>query len=179
MADGHGGWPLRATGSLNDVAIVAMRPRHLGGVAAIENLTSTRPWSEELFASELKQATSRCWVAVRSNNEVVGFACLMSTGFETHITNIAAAVDHRREGIATALMVTMMDATVAWGLDAVTLEVKAGNDAAQGLYRRFGFVAEGVRPKYYAETGEDAVIMWCRGIDSDDYADRLAQICSG
>jgi len=153
-----------------------MRARHLRGVVAIEQQTSGRPWSRELFASELKQASSRSVVAVRPDAAVVGFGCLMSTGFEAHITNIAVDPSCRRQGIATLLMLRLVAIAQDWGLDDVTLEVRASNDAARALYERFGFVQDGVRPRYYAESGEDALIMWARGLDTDEYADRIDSI---
>jgi ribosomal-protein-alanine N-acetyltransferase len=58
----------------------------------------------------------------------------------------------------------------------MTLEVRVGNETAIALYRRFGMAPVGVRPNYYPETGEDALIMWVRDIDSEAYAERLAKI---
>ena len=167
---------LRPVGS---VAIVAMRERHLGGVADIEAASNPRPWSRDLFASELKQVSSRSFVAVAPGNEVIGFACLMSTGFEAHLTNIATAPRLRRGGVASALMVRVFDEAIAWGLESITLEVRASNVAAQRLYERFGFVADGVRPKYYSEPSEDAVIMWVHDIGSPESLERLARISAG
>lgn len=153
-----------------------MRSRHLRGVVAIEQQTSHRPWSKELFASELKQASSRGVVAVRPDASVVGFGCLMSTGFETHVTNIAVDPRVRRQGVATMVMLRLVAESQSWGQDAMTLEVRASNIEAQALYRRFGFVADGIRPKYYAETGEDAIIMWVRDITGDEYRARIDRI---
>jgi ribosomal-protein-alanine N-acetyltransferase len=67
-------------------------------------------------------------------------------------------------------------AAPALGVRHLTLEVRVGNDPAQGLYRRFGFAPVGVRKNYYAETGEDAIIMWVRDIDTPAYAERLDAI---
>jgi len=155
------------------VAVVPMRSRHLRGVVAIEQVTSPRPWSKDLFASELKQASSRGFVAVRPDASVVGFACLMSTGFETHITNIAVHPSFRLQRVATMLMLRLVAETKAWGLDDMTLEVRESNTGAQDLYRKFGFEQDGVRPRYYAETGEDALIMWVRGVGGEDYQRRI------
>lgn len=168
-----------AHGGAGAVGIVAMRERHLGGVVDIEAASNPRPWSADLFASELKQVSSRCFVAVRPSNQVVGFSCLMSTGFEAHITNIATLPTLRRGGIATALMAHMFHEAIAWGLESITLEVRASNTAAQRLYERFGFVADGVRPKYYTEPTEDAIIMWAHDISSAESTERLGRISAG
>ncbi len=63
-----------------------------------------------------------------------------------------------------------------WGMTALTLEVGVGNEPAIGLYRRFGLAPAGVRKGYYAETGEDALIMWVHDIDAAEYSERLEQI---
>lgn len=153
-----------------------MRSRHLRGVVAIEQRTSPRPWSKDLFASELKQASSRCFVAALPNAAVVGYGCLMSTRYEAHVTNLATDQPMRRRGIASLLMLRLVDEALRWGLDAMTLEVRVSNEPAIALYERFGFVAEGVRPRYYAETNEDASIMWVRSIDSEEYRRRIDAI---
>ncbi len=147
-----------------EVEIVPMRRRHLRGVVAIEDLTNPRPWSYDLFESELKQVSSRSFVAIAPHSLLVGFACLMTTGFETHVTNLGVDPQRRREGIARHLVQRLLDETRTLGLDDVTLEVREGNAAARALYRSFGFVDDGVRPRYYAESNEDAVIMWRRGL---------------
>jgi [ribosomal protein S18]-alanine N-acetyltransferase len=158
------------------IAVVPMRARHLRGVVTIEQQTSPRPWSKELFASELKQAASRGVVAVRPNATVVGFGCLLSTGYEAHITNLATDPALRHRGIATMVMLRLVAEAQRRGLDAMTLEVRASNTPAQALYRKFGFEPDGVRPRYYAETGEDAIIMWARGIDEAAYRERIDRI---
>lgn len=158
------------------VAVVPMRSRHVRGVVAIEQLTSPRPWSKELFASELKQATSRGFVATRPDSSVAGFACLMSTGHEVHVTNLAVDPTLRRQGIATLLMLRLVAESQTWGFDDMTLEVRESNEPAKALYRRFGFEEEGVRPRYYAETGEDAIIMWVRGVGEEPYRRRIDEI---
>lgn len=158
------------------VAVVPMRARHLKGVVAIESRTSPRPWSKELFASELKQASSRCFVATLPSSAVVGFGCLMSTGHEAHVTNLATDPSARRRGVASLLMLRLIDEAVRWGLDSMTLEVRVSNEPAIALYQRFGLEAEAVRLRYYPDTNEDASIMWVRGIDTEDYRRRLDAI---
>jgi ribosomal-protein-alanine N-acetyltransferase len=158
------------------IAVVPMRRRHLRGVVAIEAVTNHRPWSRDLFASELVQSSSHCFVAVAPRSVVVGFGCLLTTGFEAHVTNIAVDPERRHLGIATMLMLRLVRETLALGLDDVTLEVRQSNHAAIALYERFGFVAEGVRPKYYQELDEDAVIMWARGLAGEACRRRLEAI---
>ena len=137
-----------------------MAPQHLDAVASIEGASSQHPWSRRLFADELNQANSWCIVALNDEEQVVGFGCLMSTGFETHITNLATRGDFRRRGVARALVHELLEITRSLGLDAVTLEVRMSNHPAQRCYQSFGFHIAGVRPDYYSSPTEDALIMW-------------------
>jgi ribosomal-protein-alanine N-acetyltransferase len=158
------------------VVIAPMRRRHLRGVVAIENRVNTRPWSQSLFAGELRLPESRRYVVALDGAVVVGFGGAMYTGFEAHVTNVAVDPDRRREQIATRLMLTLFDDCRARGVEDVTLEVRMSNVAAQGLYHDFGFAPGGVRPKYYVDVGEDALIMWAHDVTSPEMARRLARI---
>jgi len=158
------------------VVIVPMRRRHLRGVVGIEERTNHRPWSMTLFQGELRQPTSRRYVVALDGHRVVGFAGLMLTGFEGHITNVAVDPDHRRRHIATRMMVVLFREAMRLGVEDLTLEVRVTNRAAQDMYRRFGFAPGGVRPNYYDDIKEDALIMWAHGIGTDDGLERLDEL---
>jgi ribosomal-protein-alanine N-acetyltransferase len=158
------------------VRIVPMRRRHLRGVMAIEQLTNHKPWSLGLFMGELRMPTSRHYLVALDGPEVVGFCGLMLTAGEGHITNIAVHPQRRRQSIAARLLLVTMRRAAVEGLEGVTLEVRTSNVAAQELYRRFGFAPGGIRRNYYADVGEDGLIMWAHGIDADGYTVRLADI---
>jgi [ribosomal protein S18]-alanine N-acetyltransferase len=160
-------------GVQGSVVIAPMRRRHLRGVLSIEQRTNHRPWSLGLFLGELRMPTSRSYVVALDAHRVVGFSGLMITDDGGHLTNIAVHPDRRREGIADRLMLVTMHEAARRGLEAVTLEVRMSNDAAQELYRRFGFAPGGIRRNYYADVGEDGLIMWAHGIDTPAYAERL------
>jgi ribosomal-protein-alanine N-acetyltransferase len=158
------------------VAIATMRRRHLRGVVSIEQRTNHRPWSHGLFLGELRMPTSRSYVVALARHRVLGFAGLMLTGAEGHITNIAVDPDHRRRHLATRMMLVQFREAIRMGLDDLTLEVRMSNTGAQEMYRRFGFAPGGVRRNYYSDIKEDALIMWAHGIDSDEGLARLATI---
>ncbi len=162
--------------TLQRFVISPMRRRHLRGVVAIEELSNHKPWSIGLFLGELKMPTSRFYQVALDSHRVLGFAGLMFTGDEGHITNIAVHPDARRSGVATQLMLGAMREAVSRGLSRVTLEVRVTNGGAQELYRRFGFAPGGIRRNYYAEIGEDALIMWADDIGGGEYASRLDRI---
>ena len=106
----------------------------------------------------------------------MGFAGLMLVAGDGHITNVGVDEACRRQAIATRLVLELARRALAEGAVALTLEVRVSNDAAQALYRRFGFVPAGVRKAYYADTNEDALIMWANDIDTPEYRARLFEI---
>jgi len=93
-----------------------------------------------------------------------------------YITTIAVDPAWHRRGIGTRLLVTLSRAGVALGCTALTLEVRMSNEPAQAMYRRFGYAPAGVRKNYYAETNEDALVMWAHDVDLSAYEARLAAI---
>ena len=126
-------------------------------VVAIERRAFTTPWSLAMFVLELSKPSGVCLAAV-VETELAGY--LVCSRYDTvwHVMNVAVDPDRRRRGIATALIAALFERI---GDDAqVTLEVRRSNTGALSLYERFGFRSAGVRPRYYADNGEDAVIMW-------------------
>ena len=163
----------------SSVVIEPMKRRHLRGVVAIENQTNHRPWSHGLFAGELRLMPSRYYVVALDGPVVAGFGGLMFTGHEAHLTNIAVDPAQHRHGIATRMMLVLMRACLDRGVEDLTLEVRITNVAAQELYRRFGFAPGGIRPNYYSDLGEDALIMWANDLSSPASLERLDRIDSG
>lgn len=161
------------------VLIAPMRRRHLRGVIEIEKQTNHRPWSHNLFAGELRMPSSRFYVVALLGSVVVGFGGVMLTTVEAHVTNVAVHPEHHRRGIGTRLMLVLMRGCIDREVDDITLEVRLGNRAGQELYRRFGFAPGGIRPNYYADIGEDALIMWAHDLRGQDMTRRLAAIEEG
>jgi ribosomal-protein-alanine N-acetyltransferase len=165
-----------------EVLVTPMRRRHLRAVLRIEAQVYPTPWSQNLFVSELALRSTRAYVVARVGREVVGYAGLMMSGSDGHITTVAVDPDWQREGVATRMLVALAREAIARGADALTLEVRLSHRGAQRLYQRFGFTAVGVRKGYYADSGEDALIMWAHDADQPDYAallDRLERGVSG
>jgi [ribosomal protein S18]-alanine N-acetyltransferase len=159
-----------------EVHITPMRRRHLRSVLRIENQVYPRPWSLGLFMSELALRTSRVYVVARIGPTVVGYAGLMLTGGDGHVTTIAVDPQWHRAKVGTRLLLALARQGIAKGVGALTLEVRMSNEAAQGMYRRFGFAPAGIRKNYYVETNEDALVMWAHDVGGDGYAARLDEI---
>ena len=126
-------------------------------VIAIERRAFPTPWSLAMFVLELSKPGGVC-LAARRDGALVGY--LICSRYDTvwHVMNVAVDTDRRRRGIASALISALLERV---GDDAqVTLEVRKSNTGAIVLYEQFGFRAAGVRRRYYADNGEDAVIMW-------------------
>jgi [ribosomal protein S18]-alanine N-acetyltransferase len=162
-----------------EVIIVPMRRRHLRPVLRIEGAVYPRPWSLGLFASELAMRGSRAYRVAKVGPTVVGYAGLMLAAGEGHVTTLAVDPAWQRRQVGTRLLLNLVATARHRGCTALTLEVRMTNAAAQELYRRFGFVPAGVRKGYYAETGEDALVMWASDVDAPAYGERLAAIEEG
>jgi ribosomal-protein-alanine N-acetyltransferase len=154
------------------VVVTPLRRRHLRAVTVIEKAVNPHPWSYNLFAGELKLPTSRRWLVAVEGNDLLGFAGLMFTDGEGHLTNIAVHPDHHRRGIGTLLLLDLMDVAEACGVVDMTLEVRASNGAAQSMYTKFGYAPGGIRRKYYRDNSEDAIIMWATGIGNPEEVQR-------
>ncbi len=174
--DGDAPDAVAAEGIAGAVRVVPFRRRHLRSVVAIEEACYPRPWSATVFLSELAQRSSRRYRVATIGPLVVGFSGLMIVEEDGHITNIAVDPGWHRRNIGTVLLLDQARAAPAFGVRNLTLEVRVSNTPAKTLYQQFGFAPVGVRRNYYVETGEDAIVMWARDIDSDDYTRRLADI---
>jgi ribosomal-protein-alanine N-acetyltransferase len=178
---GGDGEPVRGNGGPGQgvagaVRISPFRRRHLRSVVRIEEEAYPRPWSATLFLSELAQRSSRRYTVGTIGPIVVGYVGLMIVEDDGHITTLTVDPGWHHRGIGTVLLLDVARAATGLGVRHLTLEVRVGNDPAQALYRRFGFAPVGIRKNYYAETGEDAIIMWVHDIDTPTYAERLAAI---
>jgi [ribosomal protein S18]-alanine N-acetyltransferase len=161
---------------LSAMRIMPLRRRHLRPVVRIEEAVYPRPWTPALFLSEISQRASRRYTVAVFGPWVVGYCGLMIVGDEGHVTTLTVDPRWQGRGIGTSMLLDLARAAPPLGVHHLTLEVRVGNATAQVLYRRFGFAPVGVRKNYYAETGEDAIVMWARDINMVAYSERLAGI---
>lgn len=159
------------------VRIAPMRRRHLRSVLEIDRKVYPRPWSLSLYQAELAMAEHRrIYLVARVGRRVVGHAGLTFAADQGHVTTVAVDPAWQGRGVGARLLLVLLRGALAGGARSFTLEVRASNDTAQRLYRRFGFVEAGIRAGYYAESGEDAVIMWADDVDTPRYRALLAHI---
>ena len=140
-----------------------MRAEDLTRVVEIEKDGFQHPWSRELLERELSHAWSTVLLATEDDGpraeRIVGFVVYWLVHDEVHVLNIATARKDRRRGIGRALMDEAAEAGRRRGATLATLEVRRSNAAAIALYRALGYRQAGVRPNYYTEEREDAIVM--------------------
>jgi [ribosomal protein S18]-alanine N-acetyltransferase len=139
------------------IRIRALAYADLPQVIGIERRAFPTPWSLAMFVLELSKPSGVCLAAARSE-KVVGYLICSRYDQVWHLMNIAVDPPARRRGVATGLLEQMIERT--GHEQSYTLEVRTSNGDAIALYERFGFRSAGKRPRYYRDTGEDAVIMW-------------------
>lgn len=135
-----------------------MTAADLPTVAQIDALSFSQPWPPAAFDVELLNDNSRCWVA-EEDGRLAAALVIWRVLDEAHIATIAVHPDFRQRGIGKALLQTGMQAAYDEGARIYHLEVRAGNLAAQEMYKRFGYEVVGRRIKYYKDNGEDALLM--------------------
>ena len=118
-------------------------------------------WSIEQYEA-LFHASSRVALVIQAESQVQGFVIARVVGMEWEIENIAIAGAARRRGLGTRLLGELLDLARAKGADAVFLEVRASNRAAQALYEKWSFTASGQRKRYYQNPEEDAILYHIR-----------------
>lgn len=142
------------------VEIRAMTLLDLDEVLEIEGLSFPTPWSRGLFERELSTPFARSFIAQEAaKKKVQGYLCFWLVDREAHILNLAVHPQHRNKGIGSLLLGYGVDYCRKKGVEVVTLEVRRSNYKAISLYRNFHFQAQGIRRRYYTDSGEDAVVM--------------------
>ena len=139
--------------------IVKMTADHVAQVAAIEKECFGREgWSERSVAGELTNDLA-LWLVAVEGGTVAGYVGSQTVCGETDMMNVAVTANYRRRGIAEKLVLELVERLKAIGSHCLTLEVRASNEPAQALYQKLGFAQVGLRPKYYQNPREDALIL--------------------
>src|SRR4249919_2366462 len=141
----------------HEVRVRRLAYSDLPAVIAIERRSFPTPWSLAMFVLELSKPSGIC-LAASAGDELLGYVICSRYDQVWHLMNIAVAPEQRRGGVAGRLLTRLLEE--AGGVLPFTLEVRVSNHQAIAMYERFGFRSAGVRPRYYHDNGEDALIMW-------------------
>ena len=129
----------------------------LPGVISVERRSFPTPWSLAMFVLELSKPSGICLAAI-SNEELFGYLVCSRYDQVWHLMNVAVAPERRRAGVASQMILRLPEE--AGRKFPFTLEVRVSNRQAIAMYESLGFRSAGVRPRYYQDNGEDALIMW-------------------
>jgi len=151
---------MRRLNMLCNPEIVEMTVENIDEVIKVENLSFSIPWSKNAFIQEITGNKFARYICAKINGKVVGYAGMWKICDEGHITNVAVHPEFRGNGLGNALVEHLINMAKREGIASMTLEVRQSNVVAQKLYEKYGFRAYGVRKSYYADNGENAIIMW-------------------
>lgn len=136
-----------------------MSAADIGAVVRIEKEAFYDAWNESMVLNEINNSLTH-YLVMESSTGVIGYAGFWLVAGEAQITRVAVAEDERGKNFGTRLTAALIKKAWDLGAEAITLEVRESNIAAQKVYLTCGFASEGIRPNYYEDNHENAVIMW-------------------
>ena len=158
------------------VRIEPMRVSDLVAVHAIELASFDSPWPADAYRSELETNRLAQYLVVYAADEIVAYAGMWLMVDEAHIITFAVHPLWRRQRIGERLLLALLDLAQDAGAHEATLEVRLSNLGARRLYEKFGFRPVGLRPRYYSDNGEDALIMTTDQLRDPAMRDRIARL---
>ncbi len=158
------------------VVIDRMNVEDLDAVHVIEREAFSAPWPAHAYRQELETNRLAHYMVARWGDEIVGFAGMWLLVDEAHVTTFATRRSWRRQGIGERLLLALLDLARARGAHEATLEVRPSNGPARRLYEKYGFRVVGLRPRYYTDNHEDALIMTTESLDGRTMRGRLAEL---
>jgi len=139
---------------------------------ALDQLCFNGIWTENGYQREIdsdKSTLLTLSITDDADGEIIGVGCYWSIVEESHITLLGIRPDYHRQGLGSLLFYILLKDAVERKLERATLEVVTSNNVAISLYKKFGFKVAGTRKNYYPKTGEDALILWCDGLDKPEF----------
>jgi ribosomal-protein-alanine N-acetyltransferase len=148
----------------------------LDAVQEIERRSFRTPWPSHAYRTELETNRLAHYFVAKVGGRVVGFGGMWVMVDEAHITTFAVDPEWRRHGIGERLLLALLDLARARNAHEATLEVRLSNLAARRLYEKYGFRPVGLRPRYYSDDNEDALIMTTEALDSPAVCERIERL---
>jgi [ribosomal protein S18]-alanine N-acetyltransferase len=159
--------------------------QHIPAIVTLDRLCFGELWTADGYAREINSSNSDLFILTvvdvaeatdrisQKRAKVIGIGCMWSILEEAHITLLGIHPDYQRQGLGKFLLVKFLQAATNRQLTRATLEVRTSNRPAIALYEALGFRHAGIRRKYYAKTGEDALILWRSGLNHPKFAQKL------
>ena len=153
-----------------DLEIRRMRPQDVPDVMEIESISFGRHhWSEESFYNEMNNQVGRYYALIHTERKkLIGYLGFWLIADEAHITTVAVKPEYRGNALGELMLSQCLERCAQHSIHWVTLEVRVTNYNAQNLYYKYGFASVGIRPKYYQDNQEDALIMTTPDISTLD-----------
>lgn len=158
------------------ILIEPMRLEDLEDVHAIERASFRSPWPANAYRSELESNRLAAYLVARAEGEIIGFGGMWLMVDEAHITTFAIHPTWRRQRIGERLLLSFLDLAIGRGAREATLEVRLSNLPARRLYEKYGFRPVGLRPRYYSDDNEDALIMTTEALGDPPMRERIARL---
>ena len=155
------------------VRVEPMTVADLPAVHAIERASFSVPWPDDAYRNELLTNRLASYIVARAGDDIVGFGGLWVMVDEAHITTFAVEPRWRRRGVGEWLLLALLDRALDRHAREATLEVRLSNVPARRLYEKYGFRPVGIRPRYYSDNGEDALIMTTEALAAPAMRERL------
>lgn len=143
----------------NSIIIRNLQEKDIDDLVEIEELCFHTPWTKNSLKQELKNKLAR-YKVIEKNSKIVAYAGIWFVVDEGHITNVAVHPEQRGLGYGNQVIEALIDECANSNIISMTLEVRKSNETAIKLYKKYGFKLSGIRPGYYTDTQEDALIMW-------------------
>jgi len=158
------------------LVIEAMRLEDLAIVQVIEQASFSSPWPPNAYRSELETNRLANYLVARVDAEIVAYGGMWLMVDEAHITTFAVHPLWRRQRIGERLLMAFLDLAVIRRAHEATLEVRLSNLPARRLYEKYGFRPVGLRPRYYSDDHEDALIMTTEPLAEPRMRERLERL---
>lgn len=158
------------------LVVEPMQLDDLPAVHTIELASFTSPWPPDAYRSELASNRLANYLVARAGTSIVAYGGMWLMVDEAHITTFAVHPDWRRQGIGERLLLAFLDLAVDRHAHEATLEVRLSNLPARRLYEKFGFRPVGLRPRYYSDDNEDALIMTTEPLDEARMRERVQRL---
>jgi len=156
--------------------IVPMQVTDLPAIHAIERASFDSPWPVDAYRSELETNRLAQYLVARADDGIAAYGGMWLMVDEAHIITFAVHPAWRRQHIGERLLLALLDVALDGGAREATLEVRLSNLPARRLYEKFGFRPVGLRPRYYSDNGEDALIMTTDQLRDPSMRQRIARL---